>query len=313
MLKLTRCGRAFRAVVIGASIGMLGSNGIAIAQDTTPGAVPGSPLTITLSGVDGVELGTATFSETDGVLVIDVSVAGLEPGDHGIHIHETGSCDASGDDPFASAGGHFNPQGVEHGPGPQEPVATPGYSPVSAHAGDLGNITVGDDGTGTLTVETGLVTLAADADNSLADPDGSALVIHENPDDLTTDPSGESGGRIACGVIFPAADGTPAAGTPEEASVAGYQPGDAPVEAQDALVYAPNVIVVSPGDTIEMINTGAMRHDFVVDALGIKMNLPNGELVQITVPDSAAAGEYQFYCSIPGHRPAGMTGTLIVK
>lgn len=70
------------------------------------------------------------------------------------------------------------------------------------------------------------------------------------------------------------------------------------MEAQDTLIYAPNVIVAAPDDTIEMINTGAMRHDSVIDALGIKAHLPNGALVQIT---------------IPGHRPAGMTGTLIAR
>jgi len=312
VFNLSRCGRAVRAVVFGASIGVLGTSGIAIAQDTTPTVEAASPLVIALHGIDGTEVGKATFTSMNGMVTIDVSVTGLEPGDHGIHIHETGRCDAAGDDPFASAGGHFNPHGARHGAGPQEPVATPGFAPVSAHAGDLGNITVADDGTGTLAIETGLVTLVSGGEGTLADADGSALVIHERADDLTTDPSGESGGRIACGVIF-APEGTEPAGTPAESAIAGYRPGDAPVEAQDTLSYSPSVIIVSPGDTIQMVNTGALRHDFVVNALGIKVNLPGDEVVEITIPDTAAPGEYQFYCSIPGHKPAGMVGTLIVQ
>lgn len=197
MFSLTRCGRAFRAVSIGigASIGLLGASGIAIARDSrdsTPDAAPGSPLTITLSGADGGETGTATFSEAVGAVVIDVSVTGLEPGDHGIHSHETGTCDANGN----------------------EPVATPGFAPVRAHAGNLGNIAIGNDGTGTLTVETGMVMLAGDTESSPADADGSALVILKRADGLTTAPSGESGACIAYSVIFPLADDMRASGTP---------------------------------------------------------------------------------------------------
>ena len=79
-----------------------------------------------------------------------------------------------------------------------------GASPEAgqAHAGDLGNITIDAEGNGSLSMDTTAFTLEEGAENSLRDDDGSAIVIHENPDDLMTDPSGESGGRIACGVVF---------------------------------------------------------------------------------------------------------------
>jgi Cu-Zn family superoxide dismutase len=166
-------------------------------------------------------VGSASFAETpEGVTVTMQSTSegdgsGLEPGFHGIHIHETGDCDPSGDTPYASAGGHFNPTGATHG-APDD---------ADSHAGDLGNLEVDEAGTFGLQVTTGKVTLTPGAENSLADEDGSAIIIHAGEDDLETDPSGESGERIACGVIFPApgAAATPAAdgsdATPEATPV----------------------------------------------------------------------------------------------
>lgn len=181
--------------------------GIAAAQQATP--TMGEPLTVDLTGVDGNSLGSATFVESANGVTITLqstsqgSGAGLEPGPHGVHIHETGSCDPSGDTPFGSAGAHFNPTDASHGALDDE----------ESHAGDLGNLEV--DGTGTFghEVTTGKVSLSPEAENSLADEDGSAIVIHAGEDDLQTDPSGESGERIACGVIFAAAgtSATPAA------------------------------------------------------------------------------------------------------
>jgi Cu-Zn family superoxide dismutase len=190
------------------------------AQEATPVATPevgGAPsprdeMLVTLIDTQSQEIGTASLVELpDGSLSITVN-ATLEPGDHGIHIHETGVCDPGGDEPFASAGGHYNPGGARHGGPPQaSPTAADANlaSPVgeqSGHAGDLGNITAGDDGTAILIVTTNRTDLTG-----LADEDGSALVIHANPDDLATDPSGNSGGRVACGVIFAPRDGAPAA------------------------------------------------------------------------------------------------------
>ena len=193
--------------------------GAVAAQDSTPVGTPamGEPLTLDLMTVDGDVIGSATLVESpDGVTITlqstsEGSGSGLEPGLHGVHIHETGICDPSGDTPFGSAGGHFNPTGASHG----------ALEDTNSHAGDLGNVEVDAVGTFGLDVTTDKVSLEPGAENSLADDDGSAIVIHAGEDDLQTDPSGESGDRIACGVIFaaagtnatPAADGSDA--TPE--------------------------------------------------------------------------------------------------
>jgi Cu-Zn family superoxide dismutase len=191
------------------AMALVGAFAESAAQDASP-----TPLAIvetTLQDVNGQEVGSATFTETpDGLVMIEVDVEGLAPGEHGIHIHETGVCDPTGDTPFASAGGHYNPTGATHdGPpmvgamGTPEAVGAMG-SPVamSAHAGDLGNITVDDTGVGRLEISNDRFRIS-----ELNDDDGSALVVHADPDDLVTDPSGNSGSRVYCGVIFPPLDG----------------------------------------------------------------------------------------------------------
>ena len=189
------------------------------AQDSTLDATPppeeGTRIAIQSPGEEGVEntIGAALFTEEDGEVTIHVEVEGLEPGDHGIHIHEIGICDPDADPQYSTAGGHYNPTDATHGPGPQSDAtpeaATPAGDGAESHAGDLGNITIAEDGTGTLEVTTDRFSLDSQAETTLADEDGSALVIHENPDDLETDPSGESGDRIACGVISAGLDATP--------------------------------------------------------------------------------------------------------
>jgi Cu/Zn superoxide dismutase len=180
--------------------------GIAIAQEASPGASPAaSPVAeggireLPISNPDGEIVAYTDITEgADGVTFTIRSVVPgiLEPGLHGVHIHETGSCDASGTEPYASAGGHFNPDEHMHGAPDDD----------EAHAGDLGNIEVGDDGTFTYEITTDRVMLETGAANSLDDADGSAIVIHAGEDDLKTDPSGESGGRVACGSIFPSTE-----------------------------------------------------------------------------------------------------------
>lgn len=182
---------------------MLG--GGALAQDATPATPEVAPVEDeapplrshpTLTGVEGQPVGFAAIEEAEGsvtVTVVNSEDIGLAPAEPGIHIHETGTCDPSGDEPFALAGAHFNPTNSSHG----------GPGTDQRHAGDLGTITVNDDGTFTFEVTVQDVGLGEDAQNTLADEDGSALLIHANPDDLETNPGGESGGRIACGVIFP--------------------------------------------------------------------------------------------------------------
>jgi Cu-Zn family superoxide dismutase len=135
----------------------------------------------TLVDVEGSPVGFALFLDLpDGSVLVTVHARGLTPGEHGIHIHETGACTPS----FAAAGGHFNPTGAMHG----------------SHAGDLGNIVANPAGIASMVVLTTQFTLSPGV-LSLHDVDGSALVIHAHPDDLMSDPSGNSGARVACGVV----------------------------------------------------------------------------------------------------------------
>jgi Cu-Zn family superoxide dismutase len=123
-----------------------------------------------------------------------VTVNGLTPGAHGIHIHAVGTCDGSTTAAFSSAGGHFNPTSKQHGR----------QNPNGWHGGDLPNIVVDASGNGTLDATAESLTLDA-GPAALLDADGSAVVVHANQDDERTDtgPSGpgNSGARIACGVI----------------------------------------------------------------------------------------------------------------
>jgi Cu-Zn family superoxide dismutase len=136
----------------------------------------------------GQTIGWARFTEdADGQLHLNVQVAGLTPGRHGIHLHAIGSCVGPA---FASAGGHHNPLGAQHG------LDNPG----GAHAGDLPNLTVNGVGRGHLDAISHHATLSA-GPVSLFDADGSAIVIHANEDDQVTNPTGNSGPRIACGVV----------------------------------------------------------------------------------------------------------------
>ncbi len=135
----------------------------------------------------GQQIGVAHLEQTSGGVKISLTASHLPPGTHGFHIHAVGKCDQPD---FTSAGAHFNPDNKQHG----------SKNPKGPHAGDLGNIVVADDGTVSTTVVDPNVTLG-DGSNSLFHPDGTSLVIHAKADDLMTDPSGNSGPRIACGVI----------------------------------------------------------------------------------------------------------------
>lgn len=136
----------------------------------------------------GNTIGLATFTQdANDTVRVNVTVSGLTPGLHGIHIHDKGICIGPS---FTSAGGHYNPLGKEHGL----------LNPKGPHAGDLPNLEVGADGKGYMNVTTKLVTLSP-GPTTLFTANGTALVIHAGPDDLITDPAGNSGARIACGVI----------------------------------------------------------------------------------------------------------------
>lgn len=140
----------------------------------------------TLRAADGSAKGTARIVGKAGRWELKVAVEGLPAGLHGAHLHTVGKCDAAD---FASAGGHLNPHGKMHG----------SENPQGMHLGDLPNLTVGADGKGSLT--TMLADSAAELERALFDADGTAVVVHAGPDDNKTDPSGNSGGRIACGVL----------------------------------------------------------------------------------------------------------------
>jgi Cu-Zn family superoxide dismutase len=140
-----------------------------------------------LRNAEGKQVGTATLSQVDAGVAVKVSVAGLTPGRHGIHIHAVGKCDPPD---FKSAGGHFNPFGRQHGI----------LNPQGAHAGDLANLEVGKDGKATASFTARGATLAP-GEGSLFGPEGTSLVVHADPDDEKTDPAGNSGTRVACGVI----------------------------------------------------------------------------------------------------------------
>lgn len=129
--------------------------------------------------------GTVTFTQMGEVVRIQANITGLAPGQHGFHIHENGDCSNNAE----AAGGHYNPAGTPHG-GPHAPVG-------QRHVGDFGNIEAGADGTATFERTDSLVTLSGM--NSVV---GKAVVVHAGADDLQSQPSGNSGARVACGVIW---------------------------------------------------------------------------------------------------------------
>jgi Cu-Zn family superoxide dismutase len=147
-----------------------------------------APASAELKNAAGQTVGTATLTAVQGGVRIVMETKGLPPGAKGVHIHEVGKCEAP---QFTSAGGHFNPDKKQHGT----------MNPRGPHAGDLPNVTIGPDGNGRLETTTERITLGTGA-TSVFDADGSALVIHAGPDDFMTDPTGNSGGRSACGVII---------------------------------------------------------------------------------------------------------------
>ncbi len=139
----------------------------------------------------GDVLGTVTLKDLGAAgTEVSVSVSGLEgAGTHAMHFHEIGLCEAPG---FTSSGGHFNPTGMAHGK----------MSPDGPHAGDMMNLEVGEDGTGTLTIINERVSINGDHGlPALLDSDGTALIIHEKADDYITQPTGAAGGRIGCVVL----------------------------------------------------------------------------------------------------------------
>jgi Cu-Zn family superoxide dismutase len=140
----------------------------------------------TLKDKDGKQVGAATFIETAEGVRLAVTGYRLPPGGHGLHIHMVGRCEPP---EFTSAGAHFNPTSKQHGR----------MNPAGPHVGDLPNLVVTASGEGGLDITTKAFTLRSGPASLLDKP--TSLVVHANPDDDKTDPTGNSGGRIACGVI----------------------------------------------------------------------------------------------------------------
>ena len=149
-------------------------------------AAPGDKAKAEMKDRDGKVLGTVMLTEAPHGILLAGDLSQLSPGPHGLHIHSVGKCEP----PFTTAGGHFNPAGRKHG----------FESASGAHAGDLPNLHASADGKAVVDLVAQGLTLSGGA-TGLLDQDGAAVVIHAKADDYRTDPAGDSGDRIACGVV----------------------------------------------------------------------------------------------------------------
>jgi Cu-Zn family superoxide dismutase len=144
-------------------------------------------LTVRLTTAQGQDAGTAIIKSASHGVIVQLKAKNLPAGEHGIHFHQSAKCDPPD---FKTAGPHFNPDGKKHGL----------KNPEGHHAGDMKNVMVAANGTARTTIVDHDVDLGDDS-HSLLSNGGTSLVIHAKPDDMKTDPTGNSGDRIACGVI----------------------------------------------------------------------------------------------------------------
>lgn len=158
-----------------------GASSVGASPDSTTAA----GTTVAMRDAAGRDLGTLTLSDDPGGIMVMGNLRGLAPGDHGIHLHMTGACEPT----FEAAGGHWNPTTKDHG----------SANANGPHLGDLQNITVAADSTVSIHLTSPGGTLRGA--NMLLDADGAAVVVHAAADDYKTNPSGNSGNRVACGAV----------------------------------------------------------------------------------------------------------------
>jgi len=153
-------------------------------------ASPKGTVVASIKTSTGDDAGTATFiPDKGGKITVKLNLKNLPPGEHGVHIHAKPLCDAPD---FKTAAGHFNPESKQHG----------FENPMGHHAGDLPkNVTIGENRTGEATFKIDYLSLDPASPNSILANGGTSIVVHEKADDMKTDPAGNSGNRIACGVI----------------------------------------------------------------------------------------------------------------
>ena len=150
----------------------------------------GDEISVSFIDGSGADAGTARLTRSGNGVEIAVRVTGLTPGEHGFHVHETGQCDAPA---FESAGGHYSPENRQHGL----------QNPQGPHAGDLPSLIANAEGVADTVFTVDRLTFGTDGQAPLFKPGGLALMVHADPDDNRTDPSGNAGDRVACGVISP--------------------------------------------------------------------------------------------------------------
>lgn len=143
---------------------------------------------VSLENADGEEVAKATLTKADNGVHVDMDVDGLSEGTHAFHVHEKGVCEPPD---FESAGGHYNPTDMNHGK----------LDPEGPHAGDFDNIEVDENGQAHVEFTTEQISLDKGKENTLYTEDGTSLVIHADADDYKTQPAGDAGDRVACGVI----------------------------------------------------------------------------------------------------------------